>query len=46
MTGESLGQRALDRLDAAMDALVGSLNSQKTGLKTTFDNMSAMYSNK
>jgi len=31
---------------AAMDALVGSLNSQKSGLKTTFDNMSAMYSNK
>ena len=31
---------------AAMDALVGNLNSQKSGLKTTFDNMSAMYSNK
>lgn len=31
---------------AAMDALVGSLNSQKAGLKTTFDNMSALYSNK
>jgi len=31
---------------AAMDALVGNLNSQKSGLKTTFDNMSAMYNNK
>ena len=31
---------------AAMDALVGNLNSQKSGLKTTFDNMYAMYSNK
>jgi len=31
---------------AAMDALVGSLNSQKSGLKATFDNMSAIYGNK
>jgi len=31
---------------AAMDALVGSLNSEKAGLTTTFNNMSAMYNNK
>ena len=31
---------------AAMDSLVGSVNSQKTSLKSTFDGMMAMYTNK
>ena len=31
---------------AAMDNLVGSVNSQKTSLKSTFDGMMAMYTNK
>ena len=31
---------------ASMDSLVGSINSQKTSLKSTFDGMMAMYTNK
>lgn len=31
---------------AAMDSLVGSINSQKTSLKSTFEGMMAMYTNK
>ena len=31
---------------AAMDSLVGSVNSQKTSLKSSFDGMMAMYTNK
>jgi flagellar hook-associated protein 2 len=31
---------------AAMDSLVGSVNSQKTSLKATFDGMMATYTNK
>ncbi|NBX56620.1 MAG: hypothetical protein EBT70_16465, partial [Betaproteobacteria bacterium] len=31
---------------AAMDSLVGSVNSQKTSLKSTFDGMMAVYTNK
>jgi flagellar hook-associated protein 2 len=31
---------------AAMDSLVGSSNSQRTSLKTTFDGMMSMYTNK
>lgn len=31
---------------ASMDKLVGSINSQKTSLKATFDGMMAMYTNK
>jgi flagellar hook-associated protein 2 len=30
----------------AMDTLLGNINSQKTGLKSTFDGMAAMYTNK
>jgi flagellar hook-associated protein 2 len=31
---------------AAMDSLVGNVNSQKTSLKSSFDGMMAMYTNK
>jgi flagellar capping protein FliD len=31
---------------ASMDSLVGSVNSQKTSLKATFDGMMATYTNK
>jgi flagellar hook-associated protein 2 len=31
---------------AAMDSMVGSTNSQKTSLKSTFDGMMATYTNK
>jgi flagellar hook-associated protein 2 len=31
---------------AAMDSMVGSVNSQKTSLKSTFDGMMATYTNK
>ena len=31
---------------AAMDSLVGSVNSQKTSLKSTFEGMMATYTNK
>jgi flagellar hook-associated protein 2 len=31
---------------AAMDSLVGSINAQKTSLKSTFDGMMASYTNK
>jgi flagellar hook-associated protein 2 len=31
---------------ASMESLVGSVNSQKTSLKSTFDGMMAMYTNK
>jgi flagellar capping protein FliD len=31
---------------ASMDSLVGSVNSQKTSLKSTFDGMMATYTNK
>jgi flagellar hook-associated protein 2 len=31
---------------AAMDSMVGSINSQKTSLKSTFDGMMATYTNK
>ena len=31
---------------SAMDTLLGSLKSQQTGLKSTFDGMAAMYTNK
>ena len=31
---------------AAMDTLLGSIKSQQTGLKSTFDGMAAMYTNK
>jgi len=31
---------------ASMDSMVGSVNSQKTSLKSTFDGMMASYTNK
>ena len=31
---------------SAMESLVGSINSQKTSLKSTFDGMMSMYTNK
>jgi flagellar capping protein FliD len=31
---------------AAMDTLVGQINTQKTSLKSTFDGMMAAYTNK
>ncbi|MEY3721619.1 MAG: hypothetical protein RL618_2138, partial [Pseudomonadota bacterium] len=31
---------------SAMDSLVGSINSQKTSLKSTFEGMMAAYTNK
>jgi flagellar capping protein FliD len=31
---------------AAMDSLVGNVNSQKTSLKSSFDGMMASYTNK
>jgi flagellar capping protein FliD len=30
---------------AAMESLVGSINSQKAGLKTSFDGMMSIYTN-
>jgi len=39
----------LDRYNkqfAAMDNLVGKVNNQKTSLKSTFDGMMAVYTNK
>ena len=42
-------QRVLDRYIsqfAAMDAIVGSINSTRTGLTSTFDGMTSMYTNK